>query len=152
MSRKVGENIPLNLMVCVARSATIGAAGEGVVVSLEPIPFADFVGALRAQLKLARGARDPDLPIEVGPVTVEFTLLTRQEGEGKAGIRFWVVDAGVFGDGGRESTQKVTMQLTPLDAAGGPLRVRRRGTTATAAGSIRARLRVRAATSNQRSA
>jgi Trypsin-co-occurring domain 2 len=94
------------------------------VVALEPIPFADFVGALRAQLKLARGARDPDLPIEVSPVTVEFTLLTRQEGEGKAGIKFWVVDAGVSGTVGRESTQKVTMQLTPLDAAGGPLRVR----------------------------
>ena len=90
----------------------------------EPIPFADFVGALREQLKAARGARDADLPIEVGPVTVEFTLLTRQEGEGKAGIRFWVVDAGVCGKVGRESTQKVTMQLTPLDAAGKPLRVR----------------------------
>jgi Trypsin-co-occurring domain 2 len=91
----------------------------------EPIPFADFVGALREQLKAARGARDPELPIEVGPVTVEFTLLTRQEGEGKAGIRFWVVDAGVAGKVGRESTQKVTMQLTPLDAAGKPLRVAR---------------------------
>jgi hypothetical protein len=78
VSRKVGVNVPLNLTVCVARSATIemSPAGEGVVVALEPIPFADFVGALRAQLKLARGARDPDLPIEVGPVTVEFTLLT----------------------------------------------------------------------------
>jgi Trypsin-co-occurring domain 2 len=124
LSRRVGDNIPLNVMVCVAMSATIESpAGEGVVVA-DPIPFADFVGALRAQLKLARGARDPDLPIEVGPVTVEFTLLTRQEGEGRAGIKFWVVDAGVSGKVGRESTQKVTMQLTPLDAAGGPLRVR----------------------------
>jgi hypothetical protein len=89
----------------------------------EPIPFADFVGALREQLKAARGQRDPELPIEVGPVTVEFTLLTRQEGEGKAGIKFWVVDAGVSGKVGKESTQRVTMQLTPLDAAGKPLRV-----------------------------
>ena len=64
------------------------------------------------------------MPIEVGPVTVEFTLLTRQEGEGRAGIKFWVVDAGVSATVGRESTQKVTMQLTPLDTAGGPLRVR----------------------------
>jgi hypothetical protein len=102
----------------------IGPPGEGVVVKLQPIAFADFVGALREQLKQTRGAADPDLPIEVGPVTVEFTLLTRQEGEGRAGIRFWVVDAGVSGKVGRESTQKVTMQLTPLDAAGGPLRVR----------------------------
>ncbi len=48
------------------------------MVALEPIAFADFVGALRAQLKLARATQDLDLPIEVGPVTVEFTLLTRQ--------------------------------------------------------------------------
>lgn len=47
----------------------------------------------------------------------------RQEGEGKAGIKCWVVDAGVSGKVGRESTQKVTMQLTPLDAARKPLRV-----------------------------
>ena len=57
-------------------------------------------------------------------MTVEFTLLTRQEGEGRAGIKFWVVDAGVCGKVGRESTQRVTMQLTPLDAAAKPLRVR----------------------------
>ena len=137
------ENIELNRVICVAMSATIHVSGgRRVVVSLEPIAFADFVGALREQLKLARGARDSDLPIEVGPVTVEFTLLTRQEGEGRAGIRFWVVDAGVSGKVGRESTQKVTMQLTPLDAAGGPLRVRdeehkrqRPGHSSSAAGS-----------------
>ncbi|MGV9865703.1 trypco2 family protein [Rhodococcus koreensis] len=92
-------------------------------MSSEPIPFADFVGALREQLKKAYQERDPELPIEVGPVTVEFTLLTRQEGEGKVGIKFWVVDAGVSGKVGKESTQKVTLQLTPLGAGGGPLRV-----------------------------
>jgi hypothetical protein len=72
----------------------------------EPIPFADFVGALREQLKTARGERDADLPIEVGPVTVEFTLLTRQEGEGKAGIRFWVVDARSAGRLGRSRRRR----------------------------------------------
>jgi len=53
LSRKVGVNVPLNLMVCVARSARMAlssATGEGGVVALEPIAFADFVGALRAQL------------------------------------------------------------------------------------------------------
>jgi hypothetical protein len=108
-------------------------AGEGVVVSLEPIPFADFVGALRAQLKLARGARDPDLPIEVGPVTVEFTLLTRQEGEGKAGVKFWVVNAGVSGTVGRESTQKVTDAADPAGCRRWTPAGARRGTDATAA-------------------
>ena len=41
--------------------------------------------------------RDPALPIEVGPITLEFTVTTRREGEGKAGVKFWVVDAGVSG-------------------------------------------------------
>jgi hypothetical protein len=84
----------------------------------------DFVHALRAELKAAQLEADPELPIEVGPVTVEFTVLTRQEGEGKAGLRFWVVDAGISGKLATESTQKVTMQLTPLAPSGRPARIR----------------------------
>lgn len=82
------------------------------------LQLADFVGALRDQLLLARMAEDPAMPIEVGPVTVEFTLLTRREGEGKAGVKFWVVDASVGGKLVSESTQKVTMQLQPLQPDG----------------------------------
>ena len=52
---------------------------------------------------------DPALPIEVGPITLEFTVITRREGAGKAGVKFWVVDAGVSGKLGNESTQKVTI-------------------------------------------
>jgi Trypsin-co-occurring domain 2 len=94
-----------------------------VGVDAKPIPLADFVVALRDQLRAAQAQGDPDLPVEVGPVTVEFTVLTRQEGEGHAGIRFWVVDAGASGKHAAEATQKVSMQLTPMDAAGKPLRV-----------------------------
>ncbi|WP_408995787.1 trypco2 family protein [Streptomyces europaeiscabiei] len=91
----------------------------------KPVPLAEFVAALRTELRAAQADADPDLPIEVGPVTVEFTLLTRKEGEGKAGVRFWVVDAGVSGKVAAESTQKVTMQLAPLDPSGTrPARVR----------------------------
>lgn len=93
------------------------------VTEPKPVPLADFLSALRSELKTARAERDPDLQLEVGPVTVEFTVLTRQEGEGKAGIKFWVVDAGVSGKLTGESTQKVTMHLTPLDSTGGTLRV-----------------------------
>ena len=88
------------------------------------MPLADFVGALRAELRAAQSDADPELPIEVGPVTVEFTVLTRKEGEGRAGLRFWVVEAGVGGRRATESTQKVTMQLTPLDSSGRSARIR----------------------------
>jgi hypothetical protein len=85
----------------------------------EPVPLADFISALRDQLRAAHAERDPAFPIEVGPMSVEFTLLTRREGEGRAGVKFWVVDAGVSGKLAAESTQKVTLQLTPLDPGGG---------------------------------
>lgn len=88
------------------------------------VPLTDFVGALRAELRAAQLDADPDLPIEVGPVTIEFTVMTHKEGEGKAGIRFWVVDAGVGAKLATESTQKITMQLTPLGPSGRSARIR----------------------------
>jgi hypothetical protein len=92
------------------------------------VELADFVGALRDQIRQAQADADPNLPIEVGPITLEFTVTTRQEGEGKAGVKFWVVvEAGVSGKLGREATQKVTMQLIPRAPGGqGPARIRDR--------------------------
>jgi hypothetical protein len=89
------------------------------------VELAEFVDALRDQIRLAQAAADPALPIEVGPITLEFTVTTRREGAGKAGVKFWVVDAGVSGKLGDESTQKVTMQLIPRAPEGlGPARIR----------------------------
>ncbi len=91
------------------------------------VELADFVAALRDQIRIAQAGADPGLPIEVGPITLEFTVTTRREGEGKAGVKFWVVDAGVSGKLGHEATQKVTMQLTPRAPDGqGPARIRDR--------------------------
>ena len=89
------------------------------------IPLSDFVSALRTEIKNAQSGADPNLPIDIDSVTVEFTVLTRKEGEGKAGVRFWVVDAGISGKLASESTQKVTMSLTPLGPDGeGHARIR----------------------------
>ena len=89
------------------------------------IPLADFVSALRSEIKSAQASADPDLPIDLESVTVQFTVLTRKEGEGHAGVRFWVVDAGVSGKLASESTQTVTMQLMPLGPGGeGRARIR----------------------------
>jgi hypothetical protein len=99
--------------------------GTCVVGDVGGVALADFVDALRDQIKTAQQSADPELPIEVGPITLEFTLTTRREGEGRAGVKFWVVDSGVSGKLGRESTQKVTMQLIPRSPDGqGPARVR----------------------------
>lgn len=82
--------------------------------------MAQFVAALREQIRSAQADADPNLQFELGPISVEFTLLSRREGEGKAGVRFWVVGAGVSGRLANESTQKVTMQLTPRGPGGVP--------------------------------
>jgi hypothetical protein len=82
------------------------------------VPLADFIGALRAELRTAALAKDPQLQFNVGPVTVELTLMTHHEGGGRAGIRFWVVEAGASASVTSESTQKVTLALTPVTASG----------------------------------
>jgi hypothetical protein len=87
------------------------------------LPLADFIGALRSELRAAALARDPELQFNVGPVTVEFTLMTHHEGGGKAGVRFWVVEAGASASVANESTQKVTLELAPVSASGEPWRV-----------------------------
>ena len=87
------------------------------------LPLADFIAALRTELRAAALAKDPDLQFNVGPVTLELTLMTHHEGGGKAGVRFWVVEAGASATVANESTQKVTLALTPVTASGDPWRV-----------------------------
>lgn len=87
------------------------------------LPLADFIEALRAELRAAAMAKDPQLQFNVGPATVEFTLMTHREGGGKAGVRFWVVEAGASATVANESTQKVTLVLTPVTASGDAWRV-----------------------------
>ena len=87
------------------------------------LPLADFIGALRAELRAAALAKDPELQFNVGPVNVEFTLMTRHEGGDKAGIRFWVLEAGASASVASESTQKMTVALTPVTASGDPWQV-----------------------------
>lgn len=91
------------------------------------VELAEFVDALRDQIRIAQAGADPALPIELGTITLEFTVITRREAAGRAGVKFWVVDAGVSGKLGHESTQKVTMQLIPRAPDGqGPAHIRDR--------------------------
>ena len=80
------------------------------------VPIADFVAGLREELKAAQAARDPDLQFTVGPVTVEFTVVSGREGGPEGKVRFWVMEAGGSAKWSRSDTQTVTLTLTP----GGP--------------------------------
>ena len=52
---------------------------------VQRVPLADFVAALRDEIAVMAAGADPEVPIEMGPVSVEFTLLTRNEGGGEGG-------------------------------------------------------------------
>ena len=83
-----------------------------------PVPLAEFVSGLREELRKAQAARDPGLQFAVGPVSVEFNVVTSREGGPEAKVRFWVVEAGGSAKWSKEATQKVSMTLTPVDEHG----------------------------------
>jgi Trypsin-co-occurring domain 2 len=86
-----------------------------------PVPLADFVSGLREELRAAQATRDPGLQFAVGPVSVEFAVVTAREAGPEAKVRFWVVEAGGSARWSREATQKVSMTLTPVDEHGQPV-------------------------------
>ncbi|WP_346619584.1 trypco2 family protein [Blastococcus montanus] len=84
------------------------------------MPIAEFVAGLRAELKEAQATRDPGLQFAVGPVQVEFTVVTGREGGPEGKVRFWVVEAGGSAKWSTAETQKVVLSLTPVDKHGDP--------------------------------
>ena len=85
------------------------------------VPVAAFVAGLRAELREAQAARDPGLQFAVGPVQVEFTVVTGREGGPEGKVRFWVIEAGGSAKWSQAETQTVTLTLTPVDERGQPL-------------------------------
>ncbi|MCU1483159.1 MAG: hypothetical protein JWQ19_3945 [Subtercola sp.] len=85
------------------------------------VPIAEFVTALRAELKAAQATRDPGLQFAVGPVAVEFTVVTGREGGPEGKVRFWVIEAGASTKWSKAETQKVSLTLTPVDEHGRPV-------------------------------
>ena len=85
------------------------------------VPIAEFISGLREELKVAEAERDPQLQFNVGPVTVEFTVVTGREGGPEGKVRFWVIEAGGSAKWSHSETQKVTLTLTPIDEQGRPV-------------------------------
>jgi hypothetical protein len=99
------------------------ARGSVVSEDAKLVPLGEFVAGLREELRSAQAARDPGLQFAVGPVSVEFTVVTVREGGPEAKVRFWVVEAGGSARWSREATQKVSLTLTPVDERGQPVYV-----------------------------
>src|SRR4051794_33076318 len=87
------------------------------------VPVAEFVAGLREELKAAQAGRDPQLQFKVGPVQVEFTVVTGREAGPQGKLRFWVIEAGGSAKWSASETQKVTLTLTPVGEQGEDVRV-----------------------------
>jgi hypothetical protein len=87
------------------------------------VPVAEFIAGLRAELKAAQAARDPQLQFTVGPVQVKFSVVTGREGGPQGKVRFWVIEAGGSAKWSQSQTQEVTLTLTPVGEHGEDYRV-----------------------------
>ena len=81
-----------------------------------------MIQALRAELQDAQASGDEPseegknaLRFRLGPVEVEASCVVTRAGEGKAGVRFWVIEAGTGASRSDASTQRVKSTLQPPD-------------------------------------
>src|ERR1700691_5073444 len=62
----------------------------------------------------------------VAGVQLEFHVVVTKSGEGRAGVKFWVVELGGAGSYTREEIQTVTVTLgAPVDQSGDPVKIYR---------------------------
>ncbi|MEU3649765.1 trypco2 family protein [Lentzea sp. NPDC034063] len=83
------------------------------------IGLAEAIQALRAELaESIAGSADQDIKFKLGTVDLEFQVAVSDKVEGTAGIKFWVVNAGVKASGSNSATHTVKIQLQPSKADG----------------------------------
>jgi hypothetical protein len=91
----------------------------------ERIGLADWISSLRAELQRAQQEGEgQELQFTVGPLELEFQMTATREADGKAGVKFWVVELGGGGKVSSGLTQRVRMTLSPTTASGNPVTVR----------------------------
>ena len=88
------------------------------------IPFAEWLDSLRTELSEAqRSTRHDQIRLHIDKIELELEVVSTRDVGGKAGVKFWVVEAG--GDGrikwGR--TQRLKLSVTPTLADGSALEV-----------------------------
>lgn len=94
---------------------------------MKQLELAETVEALRAELgrAVAAGA-EASFQFPVTGVQLEFHVGVTKTGEGKTGVRFWVVELGGSGSYAREEIQTVTVTLgAPVDQNGDPVKIYR---------------------------
>ncbi|HEX9620241.1 MAG TPA: trypco2 family protein [Polyangiaceae bacterium] len=83
------------------------------------VELSDMIAQLRLELGAAMGAgRDARLRFVAESLELELKVSVTREGKGNAGIKFWVVEAGVEGSAKRTREQTIRLKLSPRDVAG----------------------------------
>ena len=83
--------------------------------------LSEVISRLREDLAAAMlDGRDERLRFELGPIEVTLSVTITSEGGGKAGVKFWVVEAGVDGRRSSATGQQIKLILNPVDAAAPP--------------------------------
>lgn len=94
---------------------------------MQQLELAETVEALRAELaRAAAVGAESDFQFPVAGVQLEFHVAVTKSGEGRAGVKFYVVELGGSGSYAREEIQTVTVTLgAPVDKSGDPIRIYR---------------------------
>ena len=94
---------------------------------MEQLELAETMEALRAELAQAvKAGAKADFQFPVTGVQLEFHVGVTKAGEGRAGVKFYVVELGGSGKYAREEIQTVTVTLgAPVDHHGDPVKIYR---------------------------
>jgi Trypsin-co-occurring domain 2 len=94
---------------------------------VEQLELAETVEALRGELARAAAAgAGAEFQFPVIGVQLEFHVGVTKTGDGRAGVKFWVVELGAGTSYAREEIQTVTVTLgAPVDRDGEPIKVYR---------------------------
>ena len=90
------------------------------------IALAEMVEQLRDELAVAaKAGKGKEIGFEVGEVVLEAQFEVAREGGGSAGLKFWLVEAGVSGKVTSGSTQTISVKLRPELRGGGSVKLSR---------------------------
>ncbi len=92
---------------------------------MRQLELAETVEALRAELARAAAAgAGTGFQFPVDGVQMEFHVGVTKTGEGRAGVKFYVVELGGSDSYAREQIQTVTVTLgSPVDQSGHPVKI-----------------------------
>jgi len=92
------------------------------------IRLAEMVQELRQELTAAIAAGEgEDLRFRLGEIELEAEVVVTKEGSGKAGVKFWVMDAELGGSAEKKSVHRIKLRLEPETSRGGSVSLAGKG-------------------------